>query len=216
MLVQLKEKNPNIQIYAVDSNEFASYGRVIKELDATEILKVAETIPMPEVGSVYAPSQGEFEKLSIAEDIRDLFYGELPTQVGYCYGHSNFMNALEWHNCNEINIAVTPMVLILGLVTELREGKIDSSQAKVFYVPKGTVLEVYSTTLHFCPCEVEETGFGCVVALPTGTNTPLERESKNKVLFRKNKWLIAHNENKALLEKGVVAGISGENIQIKY
>jgi hypothetical protein len=216
MLEKLKKKNPNIEMYSVESKEFAPYGRVINGLDITEIMNVAETIEMPENGSVYMPYLVAFETLPIAAEIRDMLYGEMDTQVGYCYGHSNFLNGLEWHSSNEINIATTPMVLILGLVTELKDGKIDSSKLKAFYVPKGCVIEVYSTTLHFCPCEVEETGFGCVVALPTGTNIPLERESKDKLLFRKNKWLIAHNENEALIAKGVVAGISGENIEIKY
>ncbi len=103
-------------------------------------------------------------------------------------------------------------------VTELIQEakKIEMPETGSVYVPEGSALEVYATTLHFCPCEVENSGFGCVVALPTGTNTPLERESKNPVLFRKNKWLIAHNENEGLISKGVVAGISGENIEIKY
>jgi hypothetical protein len=216
MLEKLKKKNPNIEMYSVESKEFAPYGRVINGLDITEIMNVAETIEMPENGSVYMPYLVAFETLPIAAEIRDMLYGEMDTQVGYCYGHSNFLNGLEWHSSNEINIATTPMVLILGLVTELKDGKIDSSKLKAFYVPKGCVIEVYSTTLHFCPCEVEETGFGCVVALPTGTNIPLERESKDKLLFRKNKWLIAHNENEALISKGVASGISGENIKIKY
>ncbi len=216
MMEQLKKQNPNLEILSVESPEFAAYGQVIKTLDVTELIQEAKKIEMPETGSVYVPGMDAFEKLLAADEIRDAFYGELPTQIGYCYGHSNFLNGLEWHTCSEINVAVTPLVLILGLRTELEDNKIDSSELKVFYVPEGTVLEVYATTLHFCPCEVESTGFGCVVALPTGTNTPLERESKNPVLFRKNKWLIAHNENEGLISKGVAAGISGENIEIKY
>ena len=96
------------------------------------------------------------------------------------------------------------------------DNKISSSKFKAFYLPEGTVIEVYATTLHFCPCQVSDDGFGCVVALPEGTNIPLENKTEDPVLFRKNKWLLCHEENKALVEKGVVPGISGINFEIKY
>ena len=58
--------------------------------------------------------------------------------------------------------------------------------------------------------------FGCVVGLPLGTNTPLETEASDPQLFRKNKWLVAHNDNKGLIDRGVLPGISGENFKINY
>jgi hypothetical protein len=126
------------------------------------------------------------------------------------------MNATEWHTSSEINIAVTPLVLLLGHVWDIVDGKIESSKFKAFYLPAGTVAEVYATSLHFCPCEVEENGFGCVVALPEDTNTNLEIKPEDALLFRKNKWIIAHIDNEALKQKGVVAGITGTNYEVKY
>jgi hypothetical protein len=38
----------------------------------------------------------------------------------------------------------------------------------------------------------------------------------SSVLFRKNKWLIAHEANQGLIEKGVTSGIVGVNYEIKY
>lgn len=216
MLEKLKKLNPEIEFYDVTDKEFASFGKILKNLDATEIIKVAEKIENPESGSSYVPSLEDFEFLSIATEIENECFGTLPTQVGYCFGHSNFLNATEWHTSSEINIAVTPLVLILGHVWDIKDGKIDSSKFKAFYLPKGTVVEVYSTSLHFCPCEVEESGFGCVVALPTGTNTDLAVKPHNPMLFRKNKWIISHVDNEALKQKGVVAGITGTNYEIKY
>ena len=216
MLEILKKKNPNIKLYSVNSDEFKTFGRVITDIDASEIITAAEKISRPAEGSAYLPSEESFEKLKIAEEIKESFFGTLPTQIGYCHGHNGFLNAAEWHMSSEINIAVTPLVLILGHIWDIKNGNIDSSLFKAFYLLKGTVAEVYSTSLHFCPCEVENGGFGCVVGLPEGTNTPLECSGSNPLLFRKNKWLIAHNDNKALIERGAVPGISGVNIEIKY
>lgn len=216
MLENLKKLNPDVAFYDVSDKEFASFGRIIKSLDATEIIETAKKIPNTESGSSYLPSVDDFEKLDIAETIKNEHYGSLPTQIGYCWGHNTIMNATEWHTSSEINIAITPLVLILGHVWDIEDGKIDSSKFKAFYLPAGTVVEVYATSLHFCPCEVSKDGFGCVVGLPAGTNTDLEIEPKNIMLFRKNKWIIAHVENETLINRGVVAGITGTNYEIKY
>mgnify|MGYP004493008355 FL=1 len=216
MLDNLKLKNPDIKLYSVNSEEFKTFGRVITGLDASEIIKAAEKISRPAEGSAYTPSEESFEKLPTAKEIENKFFGTLPSQIGYCHGHNSLLNAAEWHMSSEINIAVTPLVLILGHIWDIENGKTDSSKFKAFYLPAGTVAEVYSTTLHFCPCEVEKGGFGCIVGLPLGTNTPLETETSDPLLFRKNKWLIAHNDNKALISRGVLPGISGENFKINY
>lgn len=216
MLDTLKLKNPDIKLYSVNSEEFKTFGRVITGLDTSEIIKAAEKISRPAEGSAYTPSEESFEKLPTAKEIENKFFGTLPSQIGYCHGHNSLLNAAEWHMSSEINIAVTSLVLILGHIWDIENGKTDSSKFTVFYLPAGSVAEVYSTTLHFCPCEVEKDGFGCVVGLPLGTNTPLETETSDPLLFRKNKWLIAHNDNKALISRGVLPGISGENFKINY
>ena len=216
MLNILKEKNPYIKLYSVNDSEFKTFGRVITDLDTSDIIAAAEKIERPEAGSAYSPREESFERLQIADQIKKEFFGTLPTQIGYCHGHNSLLNAAEWHFSSEINIAVTPLVLILGHVWDIENGKIDSSSFKAFYLPKGTAAEVYATTLHFCPCETEKSGFGCVVGLPLGTNTPLEEEADNPLLFRRNKWIIAHVENSSLISKGVVSGITGKNFEIKY
>ena len=43
-----------------------------------------------------------------------------------------------------------------------------------------------------------------------------ETETEEKLLFRKNKWIIAHVENETLINRGVIAGITGTNYEIKY
>lgn len=216
MLDLLKEKNPHLTIHTVDSAEFATYGRVLTHLDTAAILAAAQAFEMPESGSLYRPSAEEFESLPIAAQIENTCFGTLPTQLGYCWGHSNHLNAAEWHKSSEVNIAVTPLVLLLAHVWEIRDGKLDAADFRAFYLPAGTAVEVYATSLHFCPCEVQKSGFGCIVALPEGTNTDLTIPVDDPLLFRKNKWIVAHEENAALLARGVVSGITGVNYEIKY
>ncbi len=216
MYNKLKALNPEIKFFKTADNEFSAYGRVVDYINADEFISAASKVQMPECGSVYTPSLAEFEDLTAAKEICDTSFGEMDTQIGFCYGHSNQLNAVEWHKSSEINVAVTPLVLILGSVQDIKDGKIDSSSLKAFYVEKGEALEIYSTTLHFCPCEVQKEGFGMVVALPKGTNTPLEGDHADKLLFRKNKWIIAHIDNEKLISLGVVPGVTGENYTIAY
>jgi hypothetical protein len=214
-LSRLNAKN-DIPIYNVNGEEFRTFGRVLHDLDVTDILKAGEQIANPADGSAYVPSEPSFETLPIAKEIAERYFGTMPTQIGYCWGHSNFLNATEWHTSSEVNIAVTDLVLLLGHVWDIRDNRIDASQFTAFYLPKGTAVEVYATSLHFCPCEVSENGFGAVVALPSGTNVPLSEPVDDPLLFRQNKWIIAHDDNASLIQRGVVAGIGGPNYKIAY
>ena len=214
MLENLKKLNPDFHVFSVYDPEFKPFGRIL-DLNAEEIIRVGETFEMPE-GVIYKPSIDAFEELDIAAEIRDEVYGTLPTQIGYCYGHSRMLNATEWHTASEVNIAVTDFVLLLGHLWDIENGKIDSSQFKAFYVPKGTSVEVYATSLHYCPCQVSDEGFKCVVGLPSGTNTALDKQLKDKKITAKNKWLIAHVDNEAKIKQGAVPGITGINFEVKY
>lgn len=216
MLNHLKKLNKNIAFYDIFSEEFSEYGRVIDDIGVSEIMAEAKAIPYPESGSAYLPSVKSFEATDAAKKVKEAIFGALDTQMGYCYGHNDRLNATEWHFSSELNIALTPLVLILGKRSDIKEGRIDSTKMKAFYLPKGAVIEVYATTLHFCPCQVSDSGFGCVVGLPLGTNTPLDAPVEDKLLFRKNKWLLAHEDNEVLIGRGAAAGICGENYTVRY
>ena len=41
-----------------------------------------------------------------------------------------------------------------------------------------------------------------------------DRPNRDPLLFRKNKWLLAHTENNELIQKGAQAGIYGVNIRV--
>ena len=216
MLDRLKKLNENVKLFDVYSEEFSEYGRVLNDVDVSELIREAQRLEFPESGSVYLASVDTLEATEAAARIKELVFGTLDTQIGYCYGYSNMLNAAEWHFSSELNVAVTPLVLILGKRSDIKNGRLCSGDMKAFYVPAGAVIEVYATTLHFCPCQVSDGGFGCIVGLPTATNTPLDAPVDDKLLFRKNKWILAHEQNSALIERGVVAGIYGENYKINY
>ena len=84
-------------------------------------------------------------------------------------------------------------------------------------VPACTAIEVYATTLHYAPCNVNEDGFKCVVVLPRDTNLPLEnsieKTGEDALLFARNKWLIGHKDTD-LVEQGAFIGLVGENIHL--
>ncbi len=216
MLELLKQKNKDIEIFSVESVEFKKYGRIIRDIDTTEIIKVAKSIEFPKNGNAYVTAHPDFENLAIAKEIENKLFGAMKTQVGYCWGYNTLMNATEWHTSSEIMIAVTPVVLILGNLWDVVDGQIDSSSFKAFYMPQGTVVEVYATSLHYCPCQVSDDGFGCVIGLPEGTNTELTFKSDDKLLVCKNKWLISHKDNKELETANMAVGITGPNIEIIY
>ena len=63
---------------------------------------------------------------------------------------------------------------------------------------------------------MQKDGFGWVVALPKGTNTALDGDYKDKLLWAKNKWMISHVDNAELVAEGAVAGVTGTNFKIEY
>ncbi len=171
---------------------------------------------MPEEGSRYLPEVSELDTHPDADILRNQCLGQLDAQIGICLGHNNRLNALEYHKSSEINIAVTDLVLLLADQRDMElDGRISSDKVKGFYLHKGDVVEVYATTLHFCPCEVEN-GFSCIVVLPRNTNKPLNDgiEQKDELLFAKNKWLFAHEDNQALINRGAKAKIYGQNLEV--
>lgn len=200
-----------LKIYRVTDPEFKPYGRLI-EMDCSELLQAAAKLEMPAEGASYEPSIPALEETSAMEYFTNEVYGEMPIQIGCCWGRNNQMNALEWHRDSEINAAVTDFVLILAKLEDLDEnGRLDSAKCRMFEVKAGETVEVYATSLHFCPCTTDPAGFRCVVVLPKGTNVPLDGKPADPLLFRKNKWLICHENAEGLKARGVVPAIYGEN-----
>lgn len=203
-----------MKIYSIQDKEFAKYGRVIDAPYFDELKKASETIPVPEAGSMYRASEPAFDTPKINAYYKQVF-GEMDVQVGYCWGRNNILNALEWHKNSEISVALTDLIMLLGDMSEMKDGKFESKKLKAFLFKEGESAELFATTLHFCPGMAKDKVFKNVVVLPKGTNLPLENESDDKFLHAKNKWIIVHPDFKRLVEMGRVVGIVGKNIKIK-
>ena len=207
----MQAANPQIRIHGIHEAAFRRYGRVIDE-DTAPFCAAAETLPFPAEGSKYVASTPELDDLPQAGRLRAMYCGDLDEQLGLCWGHANQLNALEWHTCSEFNIAVRELVLLLAKQEDLdADGRLDAAKVQAFYLAPGEMIEVYSDTLHFCPCEVTKAGFSCIVGLQRGTNLPIAPEQKVNKLWAANKWLISHEANTALVARGAFPGIYGEN-----
>ena len=143
----------------------------------------------------------------------------MPTELGHCSGHNEALNALEYHRSSEIDIAATDLVLMVGRQQDIDPETLtyDTSKVECFFVPAGTAVELYATTLHFAPCGIDGQKFRCGVALPRGTNealkNPIAKEGEDRLLFAVNKWLIAHAES-GLDKDGAFIGLKGENLTL--
>lgn len=204
-----------MKILEITDKAFQKYGRIIDDVDFSELIaKMAET-PVPADAVTYVPSVDMLEALPIYEELSTKIYGEVPIQIGYCNGHNTKLNALEYHRDSEVNVAVNDLVLMIGCQQDIENFTYDTSKVEVFKVPAGTAIEVYATTLHYAPCHIEDKGFQCVVVLPKGTNYPLDKKhagGEDGHLTAKNKWLLGHPEGG--LDEGAPMGLIGENLDL--
>jgi len=221
MINHLNEVN-DVKIYSVFSDEFKPYGRIVEGYDFCEIIDYMEkNTSIPDTGNIYVPSVDEMEKLAIKQEVEYILYGGMPIQIGYCNGRNSTYNGFEYHKGSEINIAVSSFMLVLGHVWEIEDNKFYVGKEKVFFVPKGTAIEMYETTLHLSPCKISDDGFKGVVILPKGTNTPhtskhVNGDKESQLLLQKNKWVLAHKDRKPLIDQGAYPGFVGENKELKY
>ena len=213
-----------MRIKSVFSHSFEKYGKVLKGYDVTDLLKkLDETTKKPEDAVIYEPGDAGLESLPIAKEFSTNAYGGMPIQVGYCNGYNTKLNCLDWQRGSELNIPSNDIVLLLAPLQSVKNGKLDTSLVEAFYVPAGTVVQVYETTLHYAPCNavkngvVSKEGFRVIIVLPKDTNTAKpelkEIDFEDKLLWARNKWLIAHpdsNEAKA----GAFVGLNGVNIDL--
>ncbi|MCR5196629.1 MAG: DUF4867 family protein [Pseudobutyrivibrio sp.] len=209
-----------MKIYNVTDSEFTNFGRIIEgyEAEKKEILEaLRDKTPIPD-GTDYVAEEAALQSLAAAEKISNSLFGGSPMQFGWCNGHNTKLNCLEYHRSSEINMGTTDFILLLAKREDIVDHKIDSSKVKAFLCPKGVMIEVYATALHYAPCQAsKDSGFQVLVGLPKGTNVGMPKftadNQEDKLLTATNKWLLAHAESSEA-KNGAWVGITGENIDI--
>ncbi len=219
----LNRLNPDVGILPIGDGSFLRYGKPLTGYPVGGLLRLlAEKAPVAD-GVLYEPDAigpgacpGE-----VAPLMRAVFGGMDGLQVGWVCGRNLRLNALEYHKCSEVVIAGSDMVVFMGLVQDIRwpEGSYDVSQVQAYFVPRGTVYEISPWCLHYAPVHVHAgEGFRCAILLPRGTNTTLdyepERSGEGKLLFGRNKWLVAHTDDRSLQGSGAHFGLVGRNIRL--
>lgn len=203
--------------YSVFDPEFREYGKVLTGYDTSELVEAMKKVEMPSEGVAYEPWIDSLEACKIFGELGENAFGGMPIELGMCWGYNRSLNCLEYHRNSEINIGATDFVLLLAKQEKIIDGKLDTADVVAFEAPAGAVVEVYATSLHYAPCRVNEEGFRVAVVLPRNTNTDLEKgaekDPEDKMLWARNKWLIAHPDASEA-GQGAYVGLVGENISI--
>lgn len=208
---EVRRENPHLKIYDIADPEFRQYGRVLTGYNVNGMEEaVFGTEEMPAQGSRYVPDIPALRELPEVRRLALAVYGGLPIQAGVCMGCNKIFNGVEFHQGSETTVALTDIVFFAGKKSDIEEESYQSRLSECFYAKKGTVFEMYDTTLHYCPCSVND-NFVTVVILLRGTNTPLAMPSG--LLVKKNKWFLTHKSNKMKVKSGCVPGFLGD---IKY
>lgn len=202
---------------SVLDEDFKTYGRVL-DLDISDFMNEVAKFPEVLTKSVYyEASRPEFEGTALFNQFKDIVYGGMPIEFGCCHGFNSKLNGLEYHRDSEINMAGTDMILMVGHRWDIdyADNSFDTSLVEAFFVPKGTAVELYATTLHYAPCGVDGQEFRSGVVLPRGTNDQLndvsEATGESAMLFGVNKWLLVHPESG---ETGRVGTLKGKNLTL--
>ncbi len=208
-----------MKLYTVTDPLFREYGAVVEGYDTGELLSVLEEkTPQSETGTEYVPEDAALMTLPIAREFRERAYGGMPVQLGWCNGYNTRLNALEYHRDSEFNVGTEDFILLLAKRSDIEDGVLDTAKVKAFLCPKGVLVEIYSTTLHYAPCSTAPgKGFRVCVVLPKGTNLEkpeIEVKSyEDSLLFASNKWLLAHSESSEA-SLGAVVALKGINIDV--
>ena len=212
-LQTLQRLNPDYSIKSIKDKSFQTFGKIIDEDVSDVIAYVSTNVHPPKLGNRYQPSVPAVEQFSSVQKISQKVYGYMEVMAGVVSGHNHVFNGIEYHQGSETIIAVSDYILVVGHLWEMEDKTYDSSLCQIFYVPQGTIVECYSTTLHYTPICVSDEGFKTICMLLRGTGDTITR---NDILKKKNKWFIAHVQNEEKIQSGDFPGFTGKMIDIKY
>jgi hypothetical protein len=225
-----------LEIFAVADGRFARYGRILEGIDFTGALSCLESsTPIPESG-VYVASFPGLEALSLRGTVSEEVFGAMEVQLGYCNGRTRGLDALEYHKSPEVIVADADIVLLLASFHSLEDGCLEARSIEAFLLPAGTAVELYAGTLHFAPCATSPRGYRSLVVLPAGTNLSLppaevapagdasnpapapaagkaRNTGESRLLFARNKWLLARPDCARLMARGAFPGLLGARLE---
>ena len=222
MIEKLIQLNTHIKIKPINDPAFKRFARVLKSEDFTEFFDYLENqTTVPEKDNYYIAHDPLMEKAVMHLDGIFHVFANMPVEFGYVNGNNSKLNALEYHKSSELNICLSPCVLMLARTEDITNNTLNTNHIAAFFIPKRTVIELHSLTLHFSPCKVQPAGFKCGVILPFGTNMDFVKPNsldieENQLLFKTNKWILVHPEHQKMISLGAHIGIIGPNIEIKY
>ena len=204
-----------MKIKSIFDKAFLRYGNVLENYNFSELFDELDKVTMPDSGIIYIASKSEFENVTEKKKIQSRGFGGIEIQIGCVCGYNNTLNCLEFHKSSEFNIAKDDIILVLGDVRDVENGIFNTEKCEAFFVPAGTGVELYGTTLHYAPFGKDNQGYKMLCVLPQGTNAP-KIEFACQDFFDKmnggiNKWIMAHNEYQ---DASVFKGLIGKNIKL--
>ena len=207
-----------MKILSVYDEAFRPYGRVVEGYPVEGLLKALAETPCTDA-VVYEPRIEALHQAENAQAIGEALYGGMPFQFGFCNGVNTKLNCLEFHRDSEFNLGTEDFILLVAKQDDVIDGMLDTAKVVAFKAPAGVMVECYATTLHYAPCSAKlGQGFRVLIALPDKTNTDYEGVRKgvnamDKMLWARNKWLLAHPESSEAAQGAVVA-LTGVNVDI--
>lgn len=209
-----KKNNPTKLIRTIDDESFKKYGDIKTGYDISKLSSFFDTeISIPETGNKYVTSNHKIESFSVIKELSNDIYPAMQTQAGQCVGHSIDFSALEYHQGSETNIFFTDTIMVLSKRSQMRSGSINISElGEIYFIPKGSIIEFFSDTLHYAPIQVTNSGFKIVVLVLKGTNEPLPSDfhSNNKMIVKVNKFQVVHKSRTDKITQGAVVGVTGD------
>ena len=201
----------------INDSAFDIYGKELSLPGLNTFIEALAKLPKPENSVVYVPSEPTLENTPLFGVLENAVYGGIPIQIGYCNGDNKILNCLEYHRGSEVIITEESIILLIAHLPKIKDNKIDSSEVEAFVMPAGSAVLIYETTLHYAPCNNGNNGFRTAIVLPKGTNTDKPEiellSDEDKILWARNKWLIAHAEAPEA-SQGAVVGVTGTNITV--
>lgn len=218
-LEDFQKKNPDYKILSIDDPDFKKYGKVYTKYDISEVKDYMDkNVKISSPSNFYTPSNKELEKIPAIQEMGKDIYAFMPIEAGECTGQSTNFSAIEYHQGSETNIMLTDVIMVLGQRSTLdTKGEYSPSEdGQIFFVPAGTVVEFYSTTLHYAPIKVHDSGFSIIVILIKGSNEelPADFKSDNKRIVKQNKFQLVDSSRKDKIAIGVEVGLTGKLIEM--